>query len=254
MTHLEEADLIAFALDDDEPGAHAAAADHLADCDECRSVLEELRHVLDATSALEIPVRGEQYGREVWARLEPRLRASNTRSVKTDWRWLAAAAVLLLAVGSFLAGRWSRPDQAPVPSTTLTARDAGVARQRVVLAALGDHFDRAERALVEVANADPRASVDISAEQAWARDLLEANRLYRQTARGAASPLVVDLLGELEPVLLEIVNGPSRMTAADLDALQSRIEERGLVFKLRVARSQVGARQRPALPPGEPVS
>jgi hypothetical protein len=253
MTHLEEADLIAFALDDQEPGAHARAAEHLAGCEECRRVLDELRQVLDATSDLEVPSRGEGYGAEVWARLEPRLRRARPRFSGGAWQWLAAAAVLLLVVGSFLAGRWSRTEPSSAPPVTVATRDAGIARQRVVLAALGDHFDRAERALVEVANADPRASVDVSAEQAWARDLLEANRLYRQTARGAASPLVVDLLGELEPVLLEIVNGPSRMTAADLDALQSRIEERGLVFKLRVARSQVGTPQRPALP-GEPRS
>jgi hypothetical protein len=253
MTHLEEADLIAYALGDDEPDARAAAAEHLAGCAGCRSVLAELREVLDETSAIEIPARGESYGREVWARVEPRLRASRGRSRQAAWQWLAAAAVLLLAVGSFLAGRWSRPQPVPLPTTTLGAQDASMARQRVVLAALGDHFDRAERALVEVSNADPRASVDVSAEQAWARDLLEANRLYRQTARGAASPLVVDLLGELEPVLLEIVNGPSRMTAADLEALQTRIEERGLVFKLRVARGQVGAERRLA-PAGEPIS
>ena len=252
MTHLEEADLIAYALGDDEPDARAAVADHLIGCAGCRGALAELRDVLDQASAIDIPARGESYGREVWARIEPRLRARNSGSRKAAWRWLAAAAVLLLAAGSFLAGRWSRPEPAPLPMT-LSARDASTARQRVVLAALGDHFDRAERALVEVTNADPRASVDVSAEQAWARDLLEANRLYRQTARGAASPLVVDLLGELEPVLLEIVNGPGRMTAADLEALQSRIEERGLVFKLRVARGQVGAERRPA-PAGEPIS
>ena len=36
---------------------------------------------------------------------------------------------------------------------------------------------------MELVNADDSGRVDISAEQAWARDLLDANRLYRQSAR-----------------------------------------------------------------------
>ena len=251
MTHIEEPELIAYVLAEDEPPARAGVSAHLAACEECRRALGELRAVLDAAADLDIPVRAEGYGSEVWERLEPRLRVASMPARRHAWRWLAAAAVLLLAVSSFLAGRWSRHDPGTIPSRSAAADPVAI-RHRVVLAALGDHFDRAERTLVEVANADPGASVDVTAEQAWARELLEANRLYRQTAGGAASPLVMDLLGDLEPVLLEIVNGPSRITAAELDALQVRIDERGLVFKLRAARTHVGVR--PAHTGGGPIS
>ena len=252
MTHPDEADLIAYALADDEPDGRNATAAHLDRCATCRDALGELHATLEWTASLDVPPRGDAYGREVWARLGPRLRAGR---VPARWRvrpWLAAAAVVLLGISSFLAGRWAGPEtQAMRPAAT--AANPGAIRQRVMRAALGDHFDRAERTLVEVANANPGTPVDVSAEQAWARDLLEANRLYRQSARTAASPLVLDLLGDLEPVLLEIVNGPSRMTAAELDALQARIEARGLVFKLRIARTQVGARPRSDAA-GEPIS
>ncbi len=242
MTHPEEADLIAYAFAEDAPDARTALAAHLAACAGCRHALGELQATLDLTASLDVPARGEAYGRDVWARLEPRLRAVRLPARRSGRPWLAAAAVLLLGTASFLAGRWSRPEAPPAPVSVAAAANPGAIRQRVMLAALGDHFDRAERTLVEVANADPGAPVDVTAEQAWARDLLDANRLYRQSAGSAAFPLVVDLLGELEPVLLEIANGPSRMTAAELDALQARIEARGLVFKLRVARTQVGVR------------
>ena len=57
-------------------------------------------------------------------------------------------------------------------------------------------------------------TVDITAEQAWARQLLDANRLYRQSLQDASSPALADLLGELEPILLELVNSPSRLIGA----------------------------------------
>jgi hypothetical protein len=107
---------------------------------------------------------------------------------------------------------------------------------------------------VELAHASGRGTVDITAEQVWARQLLEANRLYRQSLQDASSPALADLLGELEPILLELVNSPGRLTEAEVRALQSRIEERSLVFKLRVTGAQMRARQRTLLHNGEPTS
>jgi hypothetical protein len=96
--------------------------------------------------------------------------------------------------------------------------------------------------------------VDISAEQSWARDLLEANRLYRQSVRSAGSPAIASLLDDLEPVLLDIVHGPSTLSADEFHALRARIEDRSLVFKLRVSGADVRARQRSLIHPGEKTS
>lgn len=256
MTHVTEEQLVSYALADAEPGTEGAIAAHLESCDECRHALEELRRVLDAT-AIDVPERGADYGARVWARLEPRLPAATRARRMSVPRWFVAAAAVLLAVSAFLVGRWSGNPPASehaVSSRPASAPDSRSIRERVVLAALSDHFDRTERTLVELANTDASGLVDISAEQAWARDLLEANRLYRQSARGAASPPLMELLGEIEPILLEIVNSPSRLTADDVHALQSRIEDRSLVFKLRVTGAQVRARQRTLTQPGEPRS
>jgi hypothetical protein len=123
-----------------------------------------------------------------------------------------------------------------------------------VLAAVGDHLDRTERALVELVNAGDGRTVDISAEQAWARDLLDTNRLYRQSVRGTGSPALSQLLDELEPVLLDIIHSPSRLSGDEFDALRSRIEDRSLVFKLRVSGADVRARQQALLHSGEKTS
>ena len=69
------------------------------------------------------------------------------------WRgWLAAAAVLIAVAGAFLAGRLSR-DSAPPAVVAQATPDASAIRERVVLADLGDHLDRTERALTEFVNA-----------------------------------------------------------------------------------------------------
>jgi len=253
MTHVTEEQLVSYALDDASADARREIDTHVATCVECREALTELRRVLMAASELDVPERPADYGETVWARLAPRL-PDHTRHV-VSWRpWLAAAAVLLLTVGAFLIGRWSRQAQVPVQVAAAQQSPASSIRERVVLAALSEHLDRTERGLVELVNADDRGSIDISAEQAWARDLLDANRLYRQSARGTASPALVSLLGELEPILLDIVHSPSRLSAGEFQSLRSRIDDRSLVFKVRVTGADVRARQRALILSGEQTS
>jgi hypothetical protein len=255
MTHISEERLVAYALDDMAPGDRDAIDAHLRQCGACSEARDELGRVLDAAASIEVPARGSDYGAQVWARLEPRLPARRQRRFEVP-RWFAAAAVLLIAASAFVIGRWSRgpsvPDSAAAPAER--ELDARSIRERVVLTALGDHFDRTERTLLELTNTSASGLVNIGAEQAWARDLLEANRLYRQSARGTASPALIELLGEVEPILTEIVNSPTRLTPDDVHALQARIEARSLVFKLRVTGAHVRARQRTLAHAGEPTS
>jgi hypothetical protein len=262
MNHVAEDQLIAFALGDAEAGTCAAVESHLHECAACRAELEAIRAVLEAAAAAPVPERGPDYGARVWARLSPALPAEPPDRTR-DWRgWLAAAAVLALVAGAFLAGRWTtRPAPtvasarpAPSPDVATAGADRHLIRERVVLAALADHLDRTERGLVEIVNTDAEGTVDISAEQAWARDLLDANRLYRLSARGTASPALSQLLDELEPVLLAIVHSPSRLTPAEFNALRARIEDRSLVFKVRVSGADVRARQQTLRHPGDPTS
>jgi hypothetical protein len=259
MNHVDEDRLIAFVIEDADPGTRVEVEAHLAACESCRNEAEEVRRVLRAAASDDVPERSEDYGAEVWARLEPRLPVAATRRMGwADARpWLAAAAVALLAVSAFVAGRWSGPPRNPDRGSTavvVASSDPRAIRERVVLAAVGDHVERAERALVELAHTTSNGTVDIAPEQAWARQLLDANRLYRQSLRDASAPAVAELLDDLEPILLEIVNSPSRLTDADVRALQSRIEDRSLVFKLRVTGAQMRARQRTLLHNGEPTT
>jgi anti-sigma factor RsiW len=255
MTHAHEDDLIAHALGEAEPGTEAATAVHLESCAECRAALAEIRATLDAAAATAVPERGEDYGRQVWASIEPHLHGAPVRAgfkpaQRSTSRWLAVAAALLLAAGAYWLGRQSvsAPVQQATIAPTPAAPSSSTIRERVMLAALGEHLDRTERTLVELVNTEPGARVDISAEQQWARDLLEANRLYRQAASGAASPALAQVLEDLEPVLLEVANSPSRITSEEFEALRARIESRSLLFKVRVSGADVRARERALTP------
>jgi hypothetical protein len=217
-----------------EPG-RADAADHLGACAECRGRREALARDLAAVS-LEAPEPGKDYERELWARLEPRL---DRRVVRFPIRRLfvpaALAASLFLA---FLLGRHTQVVQ-PKPSPLA----AGGHRERVLMGAVEDHLERSRRVLVELAGAEAgRRSLDISTEQAWAANLVANNRLYRQSAARTGEARVADVLDELERLLVEIANGPAEMGPDEIRELRARIEDRGLLFKVKALQSQVRER------------
>jgi hypothetical protein len=73
--------------------------------------------------------------------------------------------------------------------------------------------------------------------QAEARELLSANRLYRESVKG--DPALTAALDHLERVLIEVSNEPAGLTQARLDELQKEMNTDGLLFEVRVVRSRV---------------
>lgn len=242
MNHLSEEDLAILVAGEEPDGAVGA---HLAGCPACRSHRAELQRVIGlVTSAERVPERGPSYGRDVWARLASELPAGR----KTSWpallapRRLAFAGVLaLVLVATFLAGRfWRVPQPSPLSAAV---------RERVLIVALGEHLERSQAVLIELVNAPTDGDVDVTSEQARATDLVAANRLYRQTASASGEPAVTSVLEELERLLLDVAHGPSQLTSEDLAALRQRIEQKGVLFKVRVIganlreRGEIPARQ-----------
>ena len=65
--------------------------------------------------------------------------------------------------------------------------------------------------LAELSNApDAKGKLDISDERQMAEELLDDNRLYRQTARTTGDTGVANVLDDLERVLIEIAHSPVR--------------------------------------------
>jgi hypothetical protein len=125
--------------------------------------------------------------------------------------------------------------------------DSGKVRERVLRVAVGDHLGRSERILVELANTEPQKGqklINIAGEQKRAEDLVEENRLYRQTALRNGDAGMASTLEELERVLLDIANSPDEITPAQFESLQKRMESRGILFKVRVVQQDVQEREK----------
>jgi hypothetical protein len=233
---------------------------HLGDCAECRANFEALERTLAAVDAAPVPERGDDYGREIWRRLEPQLGPRPGRAWRYDWgAWFAprrlvfAGAMAALLVAAFFAGRTTtlRPNRPG--GNGIDVASAAQGRDRILLVAVGEHLERSQMVLVELVNANPGGGpLDIATEQHRAEDLVAANRLYRQTALRAGETGVASVLDELERVLVEIANSPARVSSPQLAELRKRIESRGILFKIRVIGSEVRERQKTAAQPGAP--
>jgi hypothetical protein len=124
--------------------------------------------------------------------------------------------------------------------------------------AVGEHLGRSEMVLVELANAGPQSpaqkQVNISGEQRRAEDLLEENRLYRQTALEEGDPALASVLDELERVLLDVAHSPQEVTPTQLETIRQRIESRGILFKVRVVGKELQERGESGSVPAQPNS
>ena len=239
MNHVSERDLAVYATAAELP---AEIREHLADCSSCRATFESFRSTIDLVSRAErLPEPPDSYGRDVWRRVSEKIprRAPRTWPAFFAPRRLAFAAVFaLVLVATFLAGRFWRIEQ-PAPLS------AGV-RERILIVALGEHLERSQAILIELANAPAGSSLDVTNEQARASDLVAANRLYRQTASQSGDRAVATVLEELERLLLDVAHGPSKLSPEDLATLRQRIETKGVLFKVRVIGSNM--RERGELP------
>jgi hypothetical protein len=245
--HLTEEQLIAHYYGE----ADQAAADHLAACPTCGAELESLKRTLGAIEAWPVPERGPGYGVEVWQRLVGR-----DRSIATPARWwrrritpprlMLAGAFTVLLVGAFVLGRASRR---PEPAPAAAVVDSALARQRILAAALSDHLEESERILLEILNREAKRRVDIGGEQERAQDLLDDNRLYRQTAVREGHLALASVLEDLERVLLDVARAPRDLSPAELQSFRARIDEQGLVFKVRVL--ELRLREQGKRPPAE---
>ncbi len=220
MNHLTEEELT-------EAYYNQAHPPHLDDCPECRSSFERLSQTLEALRDYPIPERAANYGAEVWKRLLPQLPAPKRRRAWFQWWTLAPVLATLVAI-AFVAGMLTEQRR--------QAEAYSKARERVLLIALSRHLERSQIVLSQIANGTP-ATIDLPEESSLARDLLEENRLLRQSAAHDGDTADAVLLEELERALLDIANAPPNLSAPDLASLQNRIDSQGLLFKVRVTGS-----------------
>src|ERR1700704_63906 len=262
MKHPKEEELIAY--QDGELGSRETITAHLAECPECQAELARIDALLAAINSIPVPEPAEDYGQQVWQQISPRLPEKRAHwwdflfsEPKTiGWlaprRWVAAGAIATLVLAAFIAGRLSKP---VVPGTPV-AVDQSKVRERILVLAVGEHLGRSEMILVELANSGPQSAaqkvVNISREQRRAEDLLEENRLYRQTALEQGDSALAGVLDELERVLLDVAHSPQQLTPVQLQGLRQRIETRNILFKVRVVGKELQQRGESGSTPAAP--
>jgi hypothetical protein len=247
--HPSEEDLILhFYGESSHPAAIHA---HLALCSSCQFEYEAIARTLTLVATPPTPERGDLYGLEVWQRIRPLLPARDpwSRLLRVRWSTLTmGAAVAVFAIAAFIAGRnW--PTTAQPASAPMQAATSGLgsdARARTV--AIIDHLERSERVLLDLTNADG-PDVDVSEEQAWAADLVDANRLYREAATQAGETSTALVLDDLERSLLDIVHAPSQLTPTELEDVRARLDAAALLFKVRVLSNELRERETAPLAP-----
>jgi hypothetical protein len=240
MKHLTEEQIVMHCFGDAE---HSTEIDqHLHACSECREIFNQVKAMLASIEPTPVPEPQENLEQKIWLKLQDRLpkrRPSILQRIFSPHflqaRWATAGAMAVLVLAAFIAGRfWPRG-----PEKTNSIEAAQLDPQRVVLVAVGDHLERSQMLLVEIMHTDAKSGIDLSREQAQARDLLDANHLYRLSAGKKGDPSVEAMLDQLERVLAEIANAPRDLGQNDLREIQAQVQSQGLLFKIRVIGSKV---------------
>ena len=265
MTHPSEETLNDYVERELSPAEQVRVATHLETCSECALVVGDIQEIVRDAAALG-PLEPPEH---VWQQLAQSIGASRQSSgasqstaqipqptaqrpqpkaygLSPRIAWAMATAALV--VMAFFTGRFFHQSEQPRASQPAAAprnatADRAMVRERVLLIAVGDHLERSQMVLVELAHAQTRDQLDISEERQLADDLVASNRLYRQTAQQMGQANVASLLDELERVLVEVARGPSTVSTRQLADIQQRIEAQGILFKVKVIRSEI--RQQP---------
>lgn len=226
--HLSEEELVWFYYGEAENSAQIDL--HLSVCHQCQAEFERCKSSLTVMESWKVPQRDADYGKQVWqsiVQVDPLIVCSRSKWL----RWFsvpklsAVATVAILLCVAFFAGRYSHQQESLV--------DDPLIQQKMMAASLGDHLEQSERALLELTNAEVNAE-GIKLDLQRAESLLKANRLYRQTAEGQGNRVLASVLDDLERVLLDVANGPERLSAVQAEALRTRVEDQELLFKVKI--------------------
>ncbi|HET9792021.1 MAG TPA: hypothetical protein VFR08_12015 [Candidatus Angelobacter sp.] len=241
MKHLSEEQIVLHYYGDAEDTA--GVAQHLGECAACRAEFERVQSLLQHIEPIQIPEPSAAFEEKTWLNIRDRLPEKRgwTAWLQSPKEWALAGSMVALLVAAFVAGRFWPHAGTVTPAPPVIANSNP---QQVVLVAVGNHLERSEMLLVEIMNSDGKAPLDFSNEQERARDLLDANHLYRVSAQQSGDPKIAHLLDQLGRVLAEVANGPEKMSPEDLKEIRGRIESEGLLFKVRVVGSDVNSRVR----------
>lgn len=160
---------------------HAQVARHLETCEACRRLVDDLREITRAAAALDPAIPPAR----LWTRIEREIRSEGAppaerrrgkaQVLAASWTWLAAAAVLVLAV--FIGVRF-RPSTSPDPGAAVDAAAADAAAAEAVEAELKlaeTHYQNAISGLERIASTE-KATLDAATASTLQKNLAVINQ------------------------------------------------------------------------------
>lgn len=255
-THLTDEQLIHHFYGDEVVDTESSVDEHLRTCEACKALWNEITDALKVVDASRIPEPDSHFEQRIWTRVQPALIAQTEpleprvlvfarrhpmafAGIATG---LAAAVVAMLLVGHV----W-RITPGGAPDATASVAADPESRERVLLTALDEHFQRSEMLLVEVMNSPMPTDAEFLVDRETADDLLDSSRLYRMSAEQNGKFRLAQMLEDIESVLVEIARSPEQVDRTDFRSLQARIDSDDLLFKVRAVSKQVQDRRKTLL-------
>ena len=245
MKHITDDDLtLLFYGEHEAPGLAAMVAESV----ELSARFEALCSELKLADHFVPPVRGEDYGAEVWQSISSRLTPAQATTRNGLRSWIAgigqprfslagALSIALVAVLAFMLGRQdSRPADvdAAGQNAVLSSLAAGMDPQRLMNTSVSGHLEQVNIVFTQFANA-PDSHV---AEGERVTGMLVANRIYRQAAKARGDERLAAFLAELEPLLIELAHEAYRNSPATRQRMQSEVRN-DLLLRVRLMNQQL---------------
>ncbi len=248
-----EQDLILFLYDDLTADRRAELERHLRACSGCSEDVASFRLVLDTINEAGLGQTAEQEAPGAWPPLRALIEEAGASSRRP---WVAplfkAAAIVLLAVGTFILGaNWYAiaPESlrtafdfgAPAPIGLLDgqASGSGVPRDqdagwslRVFSEETNGYLDRTRLVLLELANTGGNPMPAPIREAS--RNLLRENSHARLVAGRIEDPRIQELVGQLEGILREIAQLSDTGDTRNLERIRAYVNESGVLLQLEI--------------------
>jgi len=246
MKHITDEDLTLLYYGEHEDPALAAV---VAASEELSARYDALCAELKLADAYQPPLRGDDYGAEVWQKISPRLVTESASPGSRLKDWLAtllqprfslagALSIALVAALAFVLGRNGGPlpvTDPAAPSSVAALSGVGVNSGRLLNHSVSTHLEQVNIMLTQFVN----TSESSDGESGHVTDLLVANRLYRQAAVAQGNQKLAAFLADLEPLLIELAYQAQSGSAATRERMREEVEN-GLLFRVRVMNQQLG--------------
>jgi hypothetical protein len=226
----------------------SALAVMVAESEELSARYDALCAELKLVDAYQPPQRGDDYGAEVWQRIESQLDAEDKKPTGRLGEWFAslvqprfslggALSIALVAILAFTLGRNGGQVTTTDPNTPLGVTPvtlADIDSNRLLGHSVSAHLEQVNLVLTQFVNTSETSSKDTE----YATDMLVANRLYRQAAVSQGNQKLAAFLADLEPLLIELAYQAQSGSPATRERMQQEVKD-GLLFRVRVMNKQL---------------